>query len=98
MTLNKHKAIEARNDGTGVLILPDGAVGQKLLRSIRAGTQQIRVGRKKLFLTNSLRRPDPRTKERLEKTLYLNPEIEEELEAKLQKLDVGLHRSERAHV
>lgn len=36
-------------------------------------------------------RPDARTKERLEKTLYLNPEIEEELEAKLEKLNVGIY-------
>ena len=27
----------------------------------------------------------------MEKTLYLNPEIEEELEAKLEKLNVGIH-------
>lgn len=91
MNLNKHKTIEARNDGTGVLVLPDSNIGQKLLRVVRTGPHQIRMNKKKLLLVRSSRKPDFRTKERLEKTLYLNPEIEEELEDKLRKLDVGLH-------
>lgn len=84
--------MDARNDGTGVLTLADRKVGQKLLRLVRppAG-QPIRIDGRKIQLHISSKRPDPKTKERLEKTLYLNPEIEEELEAKLEKLNVGLH-------
>ncbi|GJE87096.1 RdRP-domain-containing protein [Phanerochaete sordida] len=89
--LNKHRTVEARNDGTGVLILPDRKVGQTLLRFIRAGTHRVRVGNRKVHMSMSQRKPDHRIKERLEKTLYLNPEIEEELATKLEKLDVGLH-------
>lgn len=91
VTLNKHKTVEARNDGTGSLILPDRKVGNKLIRQVRDGTQKIRVNGRKIYMNISQRKPDHRIKERLEKTLYLNPEIEEELEAKLEKLDVGLH-------
>ena len=89
--LNKHKAIEARNDGTGKLILPDAAVAHKLIRHARVPQQHIRMNGRKLFLSGSPNKPDPRTRERLEKTLYLNPEIEEKLEDKLYKLNVGLH-------
>jgi RNA-dependent RNA polymerase len=49
------------------------------------------ANRKPLFFKICSSRPDPRTKERLDKTLYLNPEIEEELETKLEKLNVGIH-------
>ncbi|EKM55297.1 uncharacterized protein PHACADRAFT_173398 [Phanerochaete carnosa HHB-10118-sp] len=91
VNLNKHKSSEARNDGTGVLILPDRKVGQKLLRLLRAGVHKVRVNGRKVHMNISPRKPEARVKERLEKTLYLNPEIEEELEAKLEKLDVGLH-------
>ena len=47
--------------------------------------------RGKLLFSRTQNRPSRWVKERLEKTLYLNPEIEEALEDKLLKLNVGLH-------
>lgn len=55
------------------------------------GPLKIVVGGKKIRLQSTDKRPTPWTRERLEKTPYLDPVIEEQLESKLEKLNVGLH-------
>ncbi|KAI0345277.1 RdRP-domain-containing protein [Trametopsis cervina] len=85
------KSHGVRNNGSGVLILPDRSVGQKLYKLCRAKALSIRVKGKEIRFIISGKKPMPKKAQTLEKTPYLPPEIEEEREEKLQKLDVGLH-------
>ncbi|THG97697.1 hypothetical protein EW026_g4356 [Hermanssonia centrifuga] len=89
VTLNRSQGVQ--NDGSGLLILPSRTVAQKLLKYVYGQGKAILVKDRKIHFQKSGRKPDPRTTETLEKTPYLDPEIEEEREAKLEKLDVGLH-------
>ncbi|KAI0094073.1 RdRP-domain-containing protein [Irpex rosettiformis] len=87
--LNKSHGVQ--NNGTGVLTLPDRSVGQKLFKLSKTNELPVTVKGKKIYFTISGKKPMRKKAQTLEKTPYLPPEIEEEREEKLQKLDVGLH-------
>lgn len=80
-----------RNDGTGILTLPDRQVGQKLVKLSRQRALSIEVKGKRVFCHISGKRPMRKKTEALDKTPYLPPEIEEEREQILEKLDVRLY-------
>ncbi|KAI0703549.1 RdRP-domain-containing protein [Cytidiella melzeri] len=87
--LNKSHGVQ--NNGTGILILPSRSVGQKLVKLCKTKSLSVSVKGKKVYFTISSKKPYRKKAQTLEKTPYLPPEIEEEREEKLQKLDVGLH-------
>lgn len=80
------------NNGTGVVVLHDATIARKFVNLANHEKEYaVKVMGKKLHFYTSTRAPSQSLKATLEKTPYLNPDIEEEREIKLGKLDVGLH-------
>lgn len=79
------------HNGTGKLILPNPDVGAKFFRLLYKRKPVIECHNQKLHFRKLSERPPLHIAQGLDKTPYLDPRIEEELEEKLAKLDVGLH-------
>ncbi|KAF7980169.1 hypothetical protein HWV62_39639 [Athelia sp. TMB] len=100
--LNK-RPMGIRNDGTGILTLPSretellmnntaGQVGNTFMKWYRKEGNRIKVGGKRNTLKFYPSRTPPRRDllTTLDKTPYLNPDIEEELQEKKRLLDVSI--------
>lgn len=89
VTLNPGQG--AQNNGTGSIILPNRKLGEKLLKWVYDDKHPVVINTRKLRLFRTKNRPGKGLKETLEKTPYLEPELEEKREEKLHRLDIGLH-------
>lgn len=89
ITLNPGQG--AQNNGTGSLILPHRKIGDKLLQWVYEERHPVFINGRKTRLFRTKNRPGKGLKEQLEKTPYLEPDVEEKREEKLRKLDLGLH-------
>lgn len=86
--LNPNPAGGVRSDGTGTLTLPSERIGNKLLDRLR-NDPTFKIDKKKLkFFRESP--PSKRLAATLEKTPYVNPDLEEEHAKKLVALDTKL--------
>ncbi|KAH9484125.1 putative RNA-dependent RNA polymerase 2 [Psilocybe cubensis] len=86
--LNENVASGIRNDGTGVLTLPTEEIGSKFLRYVY--DDPIKIGKQKLKFFKSPKPPPEHLSVTLRKTPYVNPDIEEERQAKVWALDTKL--------
>lgn len=90
VTLNPgHGGVQ--NNGSGSLILPNRKVGDKFMKLIYEEHVPIVLNDRRMRFFRSKSKPSRGLKETLEKTPYLEPELEEKREEKLRKLDVGLY-------
>ncbi|RPD66474.1 RdRP-domain-containing protein [Lentinus tigrinus ALCF2SS1-7] len=89
VTLNPGQGVQ--NNGTGSLILPHRKVGDKLLKWVYEEHHPVLVNGRRARLFRTKNRPGRGLKEQLEKTPYLEPDVEEKREEKLRRLDLGLH-------
>ncbi|KAI0748499.1 RdRP-domain-containing protein [Daedaleopsis nitida] len=89
VTLNAGQGVS--NNGSGSIILPNRKIGDKLLRWVYEDRNPILINGRKARLFRTKNRPGRGLKETLEKTPYLEPELEEKREDKLRRLDMGLH-------
>ncbi|OSX65461.1 hypothetical protein POSPLADRAFT_1134844 [Postia placenta MAD-698-R-SB12] len=80
-----------QNNGTGKLILGSRKIGDKFLKWLHDDGNEVRINTRKMRFFRSKSKPAQGLALTLEKTPYLDPDIEEEREQKLEKLDVGLH-------
>lgn len=81
-----------RNDGTGTLTLPSPRVGDKFMKLLyRYKKLTVSVQGKKLGFRKTNKPIDHKVSQILDKTPYIQPELEEKREEKLAKLDVALH-------
>lgn len=81
-----------QNNGSGTLVLPSHKIGDKLIKWMNSRSHKITVNGTNLRLHRS---PKFKTHllqvaQTLEKTPYLDPDIEEEREKTLHTLDVGI--------
>ena len=90
VTLNPGRG-GVQNNGSGVLILPNRKVGDKLLKWVYEERNPVLILGRKIRLFRTKERPSRGLKETLEKTPYLDPGLEEKREEKLRKLDLGLY-------
>lgn len=89
VTLNPGQGVQ--NNGSGNVILPNRKVGDKLMKWVYEERNPIVINGRKIRLFRSKNRPGRGLKETLEKTPYLEPELEEKREEKLRRLDLGLY-------
>ncbi|KAH9952081.1 RdRP-domain-containing protein [Amylocystis lapponica] len=80
-----------QNNGHGTLVLPNRKTSDKFMRWLHEDDHSVRVDDHSLRFFRSKKKPPAYLTLTLEKTPYLDPNIEEELEDTLNKLDVGLH-------
>ncbi|KAH9945818.1 atypical/PIKK/PI4K protein kinase [Epithele typhae] len=81
----------AQNDGTGSLILPNRKLGDKFMKLVCEEKKAIVLNGRKMRFYRSKSKPGRGLKETLEKTPYLQPELEEKREEKLRRLDMALY-------
>jgi RNA-dependent RNA polymerase len=85
--LNKNPAGGVRSDGTGTLTVPSEKIGSKLLDHLYHNPLKIDKRKLKFFREG----PPPKgVALTLEKTPYVNPDLEEEREKKLRSLEARL--------
>lgn len=77
------------HDGTGKLTLPTRHDGEKFFKWLRAGNS-IKVDDRKLFLRKAINRPKHFVAHKLQRVPFVDPDIEEEREQKLARLDYNL--------
>ena len=82
--LNKNPAGGVRSDGTGTLTVPSEKIGNKFLEHLRHNPLKIDKRKLKFFREGV---PPKGLALTLEKTPYVNPDIEEEREKKLRALE-----------
>ena len=85
--LNKNPAGGVRSDGTGTLTLPSEKIGNKLLEHLHHTPLKIDNKKLKFFREGA---PPKGLALTLEKTPYVNPDLEEEREKKLRALEARL--------
>ena len=88
--LNPSIAGGVGNNGTGILTLPTSRLGDRFLtwlKEVPRNEHEIRVLGKKISAFRRRRGIPKEIKETLEKTLYVDPELEYQREEKLRKLD-----------
>ena len=85
--LNKNPAGGVQSDGTGTLILPSEKIGNKLLGYLR--NNPLKIDKKKLKFFRE-RDPPEGLALTLEKTPYVNPDLDEEREKKICALETRL--------
>lgn len=81
------------HNGTGILTMPTVDSGQKFFRLLfrDKNNSRIVVKDRELRFRKSPVKPPPHVSATLDRTPYIDPDNEEELEEKLAKLDVGIH-------
>ena len=87
--LNKNPAGGVRSDGTGTLTVPSEKIGNKLLEHLRHDPLKIDNWKRKLKFFREAAPPKGLALT-LEKTPYVNPDLEEEREKKLRALEARL--------
>jgi RNA-dependent RNA polymerase len=85
--LNKNPAGGVRSDGTGTLTVPSEKIGNKLLEHLHHNPLKIDKRKLKFFREGD---PPKYLALTLEKTPYVNPDIEEERDKKLRALEARL--------
>ena len=80
-----------QNNGSGSFILPSRKVGDKFMKLVYEERLPIVLNGRKMRFFRSKTQPGRGLKATLEKTPYLQPELEEKREEKLRRLDRGLH-------
>ncbi|KAL6305270.1 RdRP-domain-containing protein [Sparassis latifolia] len=81
------------NNGSGLLVLPSRKIGDKFLRWLHGQGNTVHIKDHKLRFFKSRNKPAYGIAHVLDKTPYLPPEIEEEREDVLRKLNVGIYVS-----
>ncbi|KAL4244861.1 RNA-dependent RNA polymerase [Abortiporus biennis] len=79
-----------QHNGTAVLIVPTQRIGDKFMKLIYGKGKAVRLKGRKLGFRKTGQKPDYKISQSLDKTPYLNPDIEEARDDKLSKLDVAL--------
>ena len=85
--LNQNPAGGVRSDGTGTLTIPSEKIGNKLLEHLRNNPLKIDKRKLKFFREGG---PSKGLALTLEKTPYVNPDLEDEREKKLLALEARL--------
>ena len=80
-----------QNNGSGSVILPNRKVGDKFLKLVCGERVPVVINGRKMRFFRSKNKPGRGLQETLEKTPYMEPELEEKREDKLRRLDIGLH-------
>jgi len=86
--LNPSQQGGVRNDGTGILTLPQANLALKFLAWVR--DSPIKIDKKKIIFYKSNIKPWQGVSQTLQKTPYINPDIEEERQRRLYGLQEAL--------
>ncbi|CCM00004.1 uncharacterized protein FIBRA_02029 [Fibroporia radiculosa] len=90
ITLNPgHGGVQ--NNGTGTMTLGSRKIGDKFLRWLRGDGNSVLLHDRKIRFFRGKHKPPLALTQILDKAPYLDPEIEEEREDKLRKLEVSFH-------
>ncbi|KAI0782232.1 RdRP-domain-containing protein [Abortiporus biennis] len=82
-----------RHNGTAVLTLPTTEIGEKFMRILFGRRQSIVVNGRKIFFRPTGREPDNKLRNSLNRTLFLDPGVEEQRERILERLNSLIHIS-----
>lgn len=77
------------HDGTGTVTLPTRPDGEKFFKWLRSGNS-IKVDDRNLFVRKAIHRPKYHIAQKLQRVPFVDPDLEEEREQKLAKLNYNL--------